>query len=203
MKTKLYLIATLLLCCSLSGCNNPWYGKIVGPLIEGYDIGDTGPGGGIIFYRSNNVFGFIMTDTGKTCYYLEAAPVAQGTSLAWASKEYDRTDIPGTSFTIGSGRQNTARILAIDANAPAALACKNYNGGGKTDWFLPSSDEFDEFYIFYVANGKGTYGNLSPVAYWSSSQGNYAGPWMKHFGNCVRRQTYKESILSVRAIRAF
>lgn len=35
IKTTLYLIAALLLCCS--GCKNPWYGNIVGPIINGKD----------------------------------------------------------------------------------------------------------------------------------------------------------------------
>ena len=118
----------------------------------GYLIGDTGPGGGIIFYQDSN--GFTMTDTGEKAYYMEAATVNQG-SLAWASPAFippssggrgNWRSIEGTSTAIGTGRRNTALILATDANAPAALACKNYRGGGKDDWFLPSRDELDLMY---------------------------------------------------------
>jgi len=111
--------------------------------ILGYLIGERGPGGGIIFYQDFN--GFTMTDTGQKAYYLEAAPSSQG-NLAWASSGFTQTSIAGTGSAIGTGRRNTALILARDANAPAALACKNYRSGGKNDWFLPSSGELSELY---------------------------------------------------------
>jgi len=92
----------------------------------GYRAGDAGPGGGKIFYRSDA--GFTMTDTETTAYYLEAASADMPTKLAWASPACIPptgawTDIPGTGTAIGTGRKNTALILAIDAAVPAALAC--------------------------------------------------------------------------------
>ena len=45
-----------------------------------YAVGDTGPGGGIIFYVS--IAGFTVTGTGSfTAHYLEAAPVNIATTL--------------------------------------------------------------------------------------------------------------------------
>ncbi|MFP3042720.1 InlB B-repeat-containing protein [Treponema primitia] len=136
-----------------------------------YSLGDTGPGGGKIIYI--DPAGFIMADTGLPAHYLEAAPVNQGTELAWASAAYVETDIPGTGADgeigaeaeIGKGRQNTALILATDAAAPAALACKNYSGGGKTDWFLPSLDELKELY-----NQRSSLGIADDGFFWSSCQ---------------------------------
>jgi len=52
------------------------------------------------------------------------------TQLEWS---LFNTNIDGTSTAIGTGRKNTAIILAKDATAPAAKACKDYISGGKTD----------------------------------------------------------------------
>ena len=129
------------------------------------NIGDIGLGGGKIFYSTET--GFSMSDNGERCYYLEAIQLGR---YAWASSGYVNIDIPGTSTTIGSGRKNTALILAADTNAPAAKACREFAGGGKNDWFLPSQNEFNqlidsdalysEIYSYWGNNGN----------FWSSSQ---------------------------------
>ena len=113
-----------------------------------YNIGDTGPGGGKIFYAVPLGFTLYMdaVDTsGTTAHYLEAAPNDNGGG-SWASSGYANTDIPGTGTAIGTGRKNTAIILATDVNASAAKICSQYNNNGKTDWFLPSKDELNELY---------------------------------------------------------
>jgi hypothetical protein len=48
-------------------------------------IGDTGPGGGIVFYVSATNFTSTGSDCNTACKYLEAAPVAQSTGIAWAT----------------------------------------------------------------------------------------------------------------------
>jgi hypothetical protein len=101
---------------------------ISAPVTNRGHLGSTGPGGGIIFYHDPN--GFIMTDTGERAHYLEAAPVNMPRTLAWASSGFTSTNISGTGTAIGTGRRNTALILAVDANAPAALACRNYSNNG-------------------------------------------------------------------------
>ena len=49
------------------------------------DVGDTGPGGGIVFYVSATNFASTGSDCNTACKYLEAAPVAQSTGIAWAT----------------------------------------------------------------------------------------------------------------------
>ncbi len=125
------------------------------------DIGDIGPGGGKIFYRS--AAGFTMADDGSTACYLEAAPTGMS-ELAWGPV----IGSGGTDTSIGTGRKNTAFILAEDAAAPAALASRDYSNNGKTDWFLPSKDELDQLYT-----NRSFVGGLTPDSikyYWSSSQ---------------------------------
>jgi len=157
-----------------------------------YNIGDRGPGGGIIFYV--NFTGFTVDGYG-TAHYLEAAPVNMG-ELAWKSNNHQLTDIAGTKTDLGSGRRNTDLILAVDQNAPAAKACKDYRGGGLNDWFLPSAEELNLLFrqraLFGISNGR----------FWSSSQysmGNTLGQLFDNSG--YRSNIYGNN--SVRAIRAF
>ena len=164
-------------------------------------IGDTGPAGGIIFYVAAS--GFKLSGIGPTAhYYLEAAPVNQGTSLTWVSSGYSTTSL-GTGEEVGAGRMNTYVILNVNANAPAAKACADYRGGGKNDWFLPSKDELNEMYNARTHLGI-TSGNYE---YWSSSQYNYdyCFAWTQRFVSGYSLDfKYKESnYLYVRAVRAF
>jgi len=173
--------------------------------------GSTGPGGGIIFYH--DPAGFTMTDTGETAYFLEAAPVNARREITWASPAfYTNTwstpggtgnfrSIDGTSTAIGSGRKNTALILAIDANAPAALVCSNYSNNGLSDWFLPSRDELNELY-----RRRSLVGNLGELDFWSSSQRDLSNAWQHDFRRGSQRGSGKGTSFmssSVRAIRAF
>jgi uncharacterized repeat protein (TIGR02543 family) len=147
------------------------------------NIGGTGPGGGTIFY--SDASGFTMTDTGERCHYLEYTSLG---SYTWASSGYTTTNIAGTSMPLGSGRRNTALILAVDANAPAAKACKDFLGGGKTDWFLPSTHEHEE--ILY-----------QPYDYWSSCQSDNANAMYVNYGGS--HDSPKTTSMSVHAVRAF
>lgn len=156
--------------------------------------GKTGPGGGKVFYYKST--GFTMTDSGEVCHYLEAAPVSDNIGhLIW-SNSYK--DIEGTELEIGTGRKNTALILAADPSAPAAKACKDYSGGGKTDWFLPSRDELDMLYI--CKNYVGYMGS----DYWSSSQELWYSAWHQRFSDGSQfNGDDKNNTFVVRAIRAF
>ena len=171
-----------------------------------YNLGDTGPGGGKIFYRIAT--GFTMTDNNTTAHYLEAAPADTATGIAWASSAFispdwggtgDWADITGTDWVIGTGRKNTALILATDADAPAAKACNDYSNGGKTDWFLPSVRELEELY-----KNRTSVGNMGTDTYWSSSQGSNTGNACYHrFSDGNLNFNIKSYTFSVRAVRAF
>jgi uncharacterized repeat protein (TIGR02543 family) len=165
-----------------------------------YQLGETGPGGGIIFYLSD--VGFTMTDTNETCHYLESSPTDLGDGLAWASLPFVETDITGTVLNIGGGRNNTTIILATDVDAPAAKACNEYNNNGKTDWFLPSYNELEQLYINRIFVD-----NLTSIYYWSSTQYRYEYGTVLDFSSGTGINTSKNSTNyyagGVRAIRAF
>ena len=101
-------------------------------------IGDKGPGGGVVF--------LIRTSPGNgTGKNFEAAPEFRDSqakySKIWCSNADDVAGAKGEG--IGDGPANTDAIIAIPGcatNSAAALA-RAYRGGGKADWFLPSSGE--------------------------------------------------------------
>ncbi|MCL2804436.1 MAG: DUF1566 domain-containing protein [Treponema sp.] len=178
-------------------------------------IGDTGPGGGIIFYvadgQEGRTLGFSVTSTSSafttyTAYYLEGAPANSGamrwtTQTSWSLAP----DVTGTSQIIGSGRNNTALIIAAEKAAYptntyiyAALACDNYNTATASDWFLPSRNELNELYR------QRSYFGLSSGYFWSSSQSSSSGAWVQDFSTGVQSSNgLKNTNSSVRAVRAF
>jgi len=119
-------------------------------------VGDTGPGGGTVFYRDASSFSCGAT-LSATCRYLEAAPYnwsGQGHLVTpYAVPAYQSTSVPAfngfnaTGTALGTGLANTRAIVNqnglynFSTNRYAAGATVLYNGGGKNDWFLPSKDE--------------------------------------------------------------
>jgi hypothetical protein len=114
---------------------------IVGPeqeIVEEvtYDIGDTGPAGGIIFYDKGS-----ESDGWR---YLEAATSDQATSSLWGCYG---TNIVGTSTAIGTGAANTTAITTGCTTGSAAKYAADYTLNGYDDWFLPSKDELNQLYL--------------------------------------------------------
>jgi outer membrane protein OmpA-like peptidoglycan-associated protein len=117
-------------------------------------VGDTGPGGGVVFYVSNTSFpcGVSLTDN---CTYLEKAP-ASGVSIMDWSVNYSTTLIGATAqnSAIGSGAANTAAIVAqngtynASTNNYEAGFAQSYSNNGLSDWYLPSKDELTALYTY-------------------------------------------------------
>ena len=165
-----------------------------------YEIGDTGPGGGKIFYYSEA--GFTMTDNNQLCHYLEAAPENMSDKLPWNAQG---TSAVNTGEAIGTGRKNTANSISISSHHRAATACRDYRGPNNlTDWFLPSKDELNELYKNRVSLDVPD----SLTRYWSSSGGIVTQAWSQSFlrgqGESSSQSTsFKNLQLLVRAVRAF
>jgi hypothetical protein len=87
-------------------------------------VGNTGPGGGIVFYVSAANFTSTGSDCNTTCKYLEAAPVDQSNSIVWATTAAGCYNNDGTSSTtncqggsIYSGDHNTQFLASISSEA--------------------------------------------------------------------------------------
>ena len=153
-----------------------------------YNIGDTGPGGGKVYYDK----GFTSDDGWR---YLEGIHVPG--SYTWASSGNTSRNISGTSGYLGTGKANTAIILAADPNAPAANACANYRGGGKDDWFLPSFYEMEE-----LCKQRHLYGYSQGEA-WTSTQYTIWQVYCAQFSIVSFYYNTKGSSSNVIAVRAF
>jgi hypothetical protein len=84
----------------------------------------------------------------------------------------------------------------------AANAVAAYNGGGKSDWHLPSKDELDQLYL-----RRATVGGFEAYAYWSSSEYDVAG-WeiaslVRYFNTGNSFASNKANTTYVRPVRAF
>ena len=121
-------------------------------------VGDTGPGGGIVFYAK--AAGFKCGPTwSATCKNMEVAPSGWGGATDPTAKMFNvkttnisdmwsgsgmPNDYESTNGTyLGRGYQNTLRLIAYDdgSTANAAGGARAYAGGGLNDWYLPSWPE--------------------------------------------------------------
>jgi len=153
--------------------------------------------GGIIFY---------IDSTGK--HGLVCANADQSTAAVWdancynVNTGYNPTTTGATGTAIGTGATNTTQIIAVlGSNGVAASLCRNYRGGGYTDWFLPSKDELNELY-----KTSAVVGGLATYLYWSSSEiaGGFTVAWLQSFINGFQGNNYsKNGAYYVRAVRAF
>jgi hypothetical protein len=166
-------------------------------------IGDTGPGGGKVFY--------VQTATPAAPWrYLEAAPNtwsggSSDPTMSWCSEA--TAFVPNlssgdaltvqTTVAIGAGYANTQKMLR-GCTFGAANAAASYNGGGKSDWFLPSRDELTQLY-----EERTTVGGFGAGVYWSSSENEEDNAWFRAFSNGFQIGDNKSSTNSVRPVRAF
>ena len=203
--------------------------------IGGACVGDTGPGGGTVFYVASSNFTSTGSVCGTECRYLEAAPPGWITADTPAGQT--NCGIPGTSPAdpvcewlgntsaaigstgtgIGTGYANTSAMITRDDTAgKAATVARAFQGGGKTDWLLPSKDELNLLCkyaqgntTFAVCNGGGTGGffltggGLTSGVYWRSSEHNAVDAWSQSFNIGDQPRFGKSFRLYVRPVRAF
>jgi len=167
-----------------------------------FDIGDSGPAGGIIFYVDFG--GFTMTDNGQICHYLEAAPVdaPESPNITWGPSGLSVS----TEEWIGTGKQNTINIitelnsLGDTTSTYAARICDDFVHGGHSDWFLPSYDELVLMYDNLHSEGLG---GFTSAYYWSSSMNDSSSIKSHSFNSNTVYQDWLTNQSRVRPIRAF
>jgi hypothetical protein len=127
-----------------------------------YTVGQTGPGGGTIFYVAPSPFSCGPTRS-ATCTYLEAAPAGWNADVAETTRRWANTSFQGTvvgstgspetatATAIGWGYSNTRAIISQGntetATSAAALADSHtvtVGGVVVADWYLPSQDELNQ-----------------------------------------------------------
>jgi hypothetical protein len=179
------------------------------------DLGDTGPGGGKIFYYLAAGFscGPNFTDTasatGGKCRWLEVARSGwnggAGDPLAKFANAYGAI-VSARETAIGRGYSNTKAIRmqrVTDTNTAAVLADSHtvtVEGVVFEDWYLPSQDELLQMQLRRVAIG-----DFSAGRYWSSTDwsSNTNDAYSYEFPAVGGGGSGKLNTFYVRPIRAF
>ena len=176
-------------------------------------VGDTGPGGGIVFYVAPIMFTQLAAAgsmCSTNCKYLEAAPTS-GTNAwieatyAWSGNTTNSVGATALGSDIGTGYANTLAIInqasgGEDVNKAGTIT-RAYRGPNNLDnWYLPSIDELAE-----MTNHIDTLGVLRSNAYWSSTEdASQAGDAeFGYFGTGLSLTKAKSNTFLVRPIRAF
>ena len=182
--------------------------KDISRVVMKYQIGDTGPGGGIVFYVSEAGFDVFDGKGGaQHCNYLEVSKEEIGL-LSWCY--HSGCGVTG-SAGIGYGKSNTYKIIERHSDADsencAAYACYKYKTPttSEGEWFLPSIDELNLMYENVrtrIASG------ASSDWYWSSTPVDKKYAMVQKINGS--RSSYrhyaddsKNEIRVVRAVRAF
>ena len=168
-----------------------------------YEVGDTGPAGGVIFFIATSEQSSTYNDESITWKCLEAAPADISGTFIWGSSDSSSCEgDKGIGTAVGDGWSNTKKLVT---NFTAAEKCRTY--GDNTDyddWFLPSKGELDEMYT-----NKDIIGGFDTDAvtgiYWSSSEPSdtskaYAISF--NSGNSLEKDRRNETC-KIRAVRAF
>ena len=182
-----------------------------------YKIGDTGPGGGVIFFVDYN-------DQYAGLNYLEAAPQGWSNGLLNVNLGGVTGEVAGTATLdpLMKWCSNTSSLLGLDAWANRAVGSGGTNTttaditctsgavqaasdlvlGGKDDWVLGSIGEMKLMYDNLQDVGVG---GLATVYYWSSTEYNAEAAWSQNFNglpNLVAKAN-TSAISYVRPVRAF
>ena len=195
-------------------------------------VGDTGPGGGNVFYvHAGGTFACGATRA-STCKYLEVASSGWNTGAdprkLWAVAAHQSSNIDtitdnspayNDALGIGLGYKNSEAIVGQgNDTTTAAGAARAYRGGSQSDWYLPTTTELNLLcqWARNVAQnvttrctggtlntGTGASGGFSTAtAYWSSSEFD-TRPWYQWFTDGAQDYYYKNIDLYVRPVRAF
>ena len=194
-------------------------------------VGDTGPGGGIVFYVAGATFTSTGSDCATACRYLEAAPTDQSTGVAWATSAaacyadgsdsgtndcqnysiYSNTSGQAVSRTasvgIGMGMANTNQIYARLTTAGSA-STSAYAAG--IAWAYTNNGKSDWHLpsrneLNELRQQAASVGGFAATEYWSSSEyvDRYYASAQAFLGQAQFIQVKSVATFRVRPVRAF
>ncbi len=164
-------------------------------------VGDTGPGGGIVFYvNSVNTPGSNYMEAVVASMTPAWSDTNAGSYYIWCVGGGQTANVT-TGAAIGAGKVNTDNMVTA-CTSGAANSVRAYTGGGLAvgSWSLPSRDELNALYV-----QRATVGGFAAVFYWSSSQLNSGSgnAWFQSFGGGSQGDGGKGNAFRVRPVRAF
>jgi hypothetical protein len=174
------------------------------------EVGDTGPGGGKIFYRAVTPFACGETLT-NNCSYLESAPISgtgryqhHNANFRWSGNTNTLIGPDAQGTAIGTGYKNTYhainQINANVANRAIKMVWDYVGPTGLTDWYLPSRDELN---ALVLASSSIPNLGMEGLNLWTSTEVNAGEARFQIFNNRVQTQTSKANEAAPYAIRAF
>ena len=138
----------------------------------------------------------IVDDTPKNT----ESKTAKKTKTVVPPKIGDKGPGGGIVFYIeGNKAYECSEILGKEDWETAKDLCKDYRGGGKSDWYLPDKDQLNYIYM----NLRKTGIIKDQKWYWSSSTSYDIYAWYQQFSDGKQDYYYEDSEGSVRAVRSF
>ena len=180
-------------------------GSLLGSLLpacvqDEYQIGDVGPGGGVVYYVADEPFPCGPALTAE-CTHLEAATESGEVRRVWSAEPDPEVATAGADRSgIGAGAANTSEVvLHGDGSVESAAAYADaYEQNGHSDWYLPSKEELFELYEYLARTGVATRGT-----YWSSTDYAFITAWCLDFSYGPLRRQLQDDELLVLPVRAF
>jgi hypothetical protein len=176
------LIATF--CAGVMSCSKDDGDSFVPPVT--LKIGDTHQGGIVFYVDASGQHGLI------------ASTADQSRSTPWWNGSF----LPTSAASLTDGAANTTSIIQAQGSngTYAAKLCRDFRGGGYTDWYLPSKDQLNRLYL-----QKTLVGGFADEIYWSSTEVSAGEAWVQYFLNGLQHldNTSDGATVGTRAIRAF
>jgi len=163
-------------------------------------VGNTGPGGGKVFYVAGSPFACGPTGA-ATCNYLEVATTSFQAEFCDGANTVG--DVGSTRLatlnpdTIGAGYASTL-VITAQCSGGAAVNARAYNGGSLNDWYLHNRQELQEIYAKRVSLG------VDITEYWQSISNSATRFGYQNFSDGYRfNDGVKYDVKQFRPIRAF
>ena len=176
-------------------------GLLVPRMTEAQRDAITSAATGLMIYQTDGTVGF---------YYYNGSGWAE---VAATSKTYSihtfYAELGGYVIEVNSDGTHGLVVAMQDQGASSWYEINDFvssainhdtNGAKFKDWRLPTKRELNLMYLVY-SNGNGA--SLNSNIYWSSTQYYSTNSWRQNFSNGTQYDGSKNSVLAVRAVRAF
>lgn len=158
-------------------------------------MGDTGPGGGVVFYNAGSLQWWGQFLEFNRNFYAQVpwspSEMASVSVYPLPSGGVSEARQRVLSKAIGMGKKNTAAIVAAyGQSATYAAGVVGTDSSVVSDWYLPSKDEADALYNYLKTGGKSSpklaeaakfNKSMTKSALWTSSEASGSFAWYQLF----------------------